>query len=127
MKKLLIFLALIVLLTFSSGCVFANLTICNNTTDQLENVRWNGYDFGDLSIEQSGSRSVIAGRAYIYLSISGNDYRTIEKISVIPGQDKTIILNDYTIVEGPLSLAAKGLSIMQIGDIIGEAGVSDSE
>lgn len=123
MKKLAIILTMVFFLTFTSGCLFTRLTIYNNTSTQLNNVNWNGYNYGTLSIGQSESQSVDSGQGFVYFSYAGYNFHTADYISVEQGDDKKFTLTDYTYVYGPL--ATKNPSIAQIKDIIVNPLVSD--
>jgi hypothetical protein len=127
MKKVLAVLALVFLLACASGCMLfeTELTIWNNSGNTIENVRWNGYEFGTIPNDESQSRTVAFGKDHIYLSIDGTEYSTEEEVIVIPVIPQEFRITDLTLVR---SLRAAGdASSLRIKDIIENTVESDIE
>ncbi|MDR1836975.1 MAG: hypothetical protein LBQ89_04885 [Treponema sp.] len=78
--------------------VFTQLTIKNESSVFLRNVKWNNISFGAIPARASVLRDVEAGNGYVFLTKNAEnlDCRSTEWIAVNEGQSREFVIYDNT-------------------------------
>lgn len=119
-KKLYVIFAL----TLLSGCQLsltppspsettkAYLTISNGSGFPLENIRWNGTDFGDIVNAGRKKMEVTAGTSPIAITLNGREWTSKATLSVEEGEEKAFNIHANL----PIQLSNKNSTIGKESD-----------